>query len=499
MRKTSTMRWSSRVLLLAFLAAVTLNARTVSSQALTPKDYQNVNPPDSAQEEGLNVYVSALLERLLKVDDKDYEFTATMFLYFSWLDPGARQQMEESTIAYRNATGECFMPCVSDSKPSRKATGFAAEYSCCDEIWLPQVVAYNLLPPYHTQFDGLIVGTDGTVGWYKSIYGKYFTSMEFSTFPLDTQNLQVSLGLNSVSHGNSSQGIRFVPSASSTVFMMKQGIEGHQDGKKVDSVSGWQVENVSMESVEVPLMESVEYFIYYFGTGSDKSDPMPMVGTTGSSSPPASPFTNPALHHYGLNIYIEVKRISSYYIINQIVPIYVLVLVSMVTYFHNPSKIDTRIAVNVTCFLALTAIKWVVNRELPNSSYPTPVTLLIITAYALFGFAVVESIVVHTVYKKAENEKQGDEKNNKVDYEVLEPSKATTPPPSGSNSLSNVKTDSQGFKLLSSRKWTTFSKGIRRVKGDHEHDVTELAIIIDMTSLTLAILTTVISSAVYFT
>ena len=124
------------------------------------------------------------------------------------------------------------MPCVPESKPSRKATSFAAEYSCCDEIWLPQVVAYNLLPPYHTQFDGLIVGTDGTVGWYVSFYGKFFTGMQFHDFPLDSQRLQISLGLNSVSLGNSSQGVRFVPSASATAFMMKQGIEGHQ--QKVD-------------------------------------------------------------------------------------------------------------------------------------------------------------------------------------------------------------------------------------------------------------------------
>lgn len=155
----------------------------------------------------------------------------------------------------------------------------------------------------------------------------------------------------------------------------------------------------------MPLMASVEYFIDSFGTSSAESDPMPMVSPAAEgAAASASPFTNPELNHYGLNVYIEVKRMSGYYIINQIVPIYVLVLVSMVTYFHNPSKIDVRIAVNVTCFLALTAIKWVVNRELPNSSYPTPVTMIIITAYALFGFAVVESIVVHTVYKKAEKQ-----------------------------------------------------------------------------------------------
>ena len=47
----------------------------------------------------------------------------------------------------------------------------------------------------------------------------------------------------------------------------------------------------------------------------------------GNKSNSASPFTNPELKHYGINVYIDVKRMSDYYIINQIVPIYVLVLV----------------------------------------------------------------------------------------------------------------------------------------------------------------------------
>merc|ERR1712032_1266845 len=114
------------------------------------------------------------------------------------------------------------------------------------------VAAYNLIPPFHTQFNGLIVGKNGTVGWYKSIYAKYFSGMQFSKFPLDSQQLQISLGLNSVAHGPDSQTIQFVPSATSSVFMMRQGIEGQKG--KVDSVSGWEIRDVSMEATGVPLI-----------------------------------------------------------------------------------------------------------------------------------------------------------------------------------------------------------------------------------------------------
>merc|ERR1712188_251845 len=192
-------------------------------------------------------------------------------------------KMLAATDAYRNGSGECEFSCVAESKPSREARGYAPEFSCCDGIWLPQVVAYNLLPPFHTQFSGLIIGKDGTVGWYNSIYAKYFTGMQFSKFPL--------------------------------------GIEGHKG--KVDSVSGWEVQDLSMEATDVPLMEAVDYFVYDFGTGPVTGEPMPIAGDADKDS--SNPFRDPELRHYGVNIYINVKRLSEYYIINQIIPIYVLV------------------------------------------------------------------------------------------------------------------------------------------------------------------------------
>merc|ERR1711907_621465 len=144
--------------MMALLAAMAL-APMVAGQVLTPDEYRTCNVPPSSNDT-VDVYTSALLERLIDVNDRAYEFTALLFLYFSWEDPTAMD---------------------------------------------------NMITPYHTQFSGLIVGEDGKVGWYKSLYGKYFTNMQFSMFPLDTQRLQISLGLTSVSQGAGSQTVRFVP------------------------------------------------------------------------------------------------------------------------------------------------------------------------------------------------------------------------------------------------------------------------------------------------
>ena len=121
------------------------------------------------------------------------------------------------------------------------------------------------------------------------------------------------------------------------------------------------------------------------------------------------------------------------------------------------------------------------------------------TAYAQFGFAVIESIAVFALYKRAEI----DEQEEKQEAFASPPS---SPKAERAPSLTKS-SEKPSFKLLlqsaSSKQWlfsnvSRFSLGIRKLKGDHDHKVTEIAIILDMCSLTLTVVTTVVSSAIYF-
>ena len=308
--------------------------------------------------------------------------------------------LSQSTNAYRNGSGDCQFPCVAGSMPSRTAEGYAPEFSCCDDIWLPQVVAYNLIPPYHTQFNGLIVGEDGKVGWYKSLYGKYFTNMQFSLFPLDTQSLQISLGLTSISQGAGSQTVRFVPSATASMFLMRNAIEGQK--KKVDSVSGWSIQDVSMQVVDQPLEEAVDYFIEYFGTPPVPEEPMPVAGDNDTNRDPSNPFRDPEFRHHGVNIYISIK------------------------------------------------VRWVHNISAFRSSHPS----MVLTLSPLAGI----SFVFHV--SKEEKEKQ--------EAFASSPSspKAETPSLTKSSQMSSFKAVLKSS--ARSERWLTFSRCIRKLKGDHE-------------------------------
>ena len=88
-------------------------------------------PVPSPLEAGLgkvDIHVSALVERLLGVDDKEYRFESLMYLYFSWTDPRAYRAVDA------NGTAECRLPCNSAGNDA----------SCCDEVWLPGLDIFNM-------------------------------------------------------------------------------------------------------------------------------------------------------------------------------------------------------------------------------------------------------------------------------------------------------------------------------------------------------------------
>jgi hypothetical protein len=65
---------------------------------------------------GVNVYVSAICDHLVDVDDSKYRFEAVLFLLLTWTDVRARPAIEAASLAaqtssYNNGNG-CAYPCT---------------------------------------------------------------------------------------------------------------------------------------------------------------------------------------------------------------------------------------------------------------------------------------------------------------------------------------------------------------------------------------------------
>ena len=115
----------------------------------------------------VDIHVSALMERLLGVDDSNYRFESLLYFYLSWTDPRAYPAVVESTTAVVNGTKECGLPCSSVGN----------DITCCDGVWLPSLDLVNVyalpedrLNPYGIAAFPEANGTGGGgVFWYSAV------------------------------------------------------------------------------------------------------------------------------------------------------------------------------------------------------------------------------------------------------------------------------------------------------------------------------------------
>ncbi len=326
--------------------------------------------PDSPRD----IYVSPMLERLVDVDDREYRFETVVYLYLSWQDPWAAYRMYESTLAYRNGSKEvCEFPCASGWKLARGDNQgiFAPETTCCDDVWLPTIDLMNVyeLPDTRLQPYQILTYENGAVAWWTAVHGKYYTPMDITRFPFDTQELVMQFGFQSKQVVN-----EFIPSSSSTRFLIRgQG----------EIVSGWDVKSVEVKPWSTTMQEGVNYYVERFGTPSNPNDPAPIVDYAAPDEGNENGY-----EIVSFDVVVTISRKWRYYVLNMIVPILLLVCLSLVTYMIPADSLDTRISLNVTLFLSLTALQFIINAELPKSSNPSAVTELILASYIMVAFAV---------------------------------------------------------------------------------------------------------------
>ena len=239
---------------------------------------------------------------------------------------------------------------------------------------------------------------------------------------------------------------KYIPSASSTRFLIRG--EG-------DIVSGWDVTDLVVEAKNFTLQSELEFFIGNYGKYPVASDPNPVIPPIGESIPLEARIV-------AFDIRIKIQRLWSYYgkrtktnfcraicfclvlrllwgrtayinhtlltthgqllgiVLNMIVPILLLVSLSLITYIIPAESLDARVALNVTLFLSLTALQFIINDQLPRSSYPSAVTKLILVCYVVVAFGVPETIVVYAIARsssvKEEMEKQ-QQQHSSIEYE----------------------------------------------------------------------------------
>ncbi|KAF8055655.1 hypothetical protein HT031_006677 [Scenedesmus sp. PABB004] len=378
----------------ALLLLAAWGAPRAAAYSLNPFQGQGVAPAGSVK-----IYLTVLLERVLGVDQRNYGFEAITYFYMSWHDPRAKEAVTKFSKLQNDPTYNSGNGCIRfcDNAYDESFGRFAGANGtssrlCCDGVWLPGFGFRNAhsLPEGRVEpLYAIVVAPDNeTVTWRLTTHGTYFTPMDFHAFPFDSQDLIIELSTTQATPDK----IVVVPSATSHKLFV------HGPG---DDLSTWRIVDVSIK-VDPPLKGSN---LIAHSSPVSPDDPSPQSAVNATPAQLANSVV-PPLYFCVTKIHIKVQRLWTYYLFVAILPVLFLVWVAHVTFFMGPTRLNDRVSVLITLMLALVALQWVINENLPDSSYLLPTSQLVLLSYACLGMLVGVSVGVYQIsmYKSLRKE-----------------------------------------------------------------------------------------------
>ena len=327
---------------------------------------QGVPPPTGPTP----VYASAYLDRLVQVQTTRYSFEAVIYLTFSWVDARANASVEAATqeafLESQEERRECLRPCVGGVP------------QCCDTLWLPGSALRNVdeLPDGRVAEEVIALDpSTGAVRWTHLLHGIFLTPMDFHAFPFESLQLLVEMSAVCDDCGGGGGWFYVVSGAGARVDREMAG-GGHFNG---DDLSGYAIQSASLHTTTWNTSS-----LLADSTGPDANDPFPLTA---------------AKQFQGLVVVTHVRRISGWWLVNMLIPLYLIVALSWTVFLVTPYHLDTRLGTCVTLFLALTTLQIVYTSDLPQCSYLTLVDALVLLSYFAVAGAAIESLAVHQLVR----------------------------------------------------------------------------------------------------
>ena len=210
------------------------------------------------------------------------------------------------------------------------------------DVWHPSIQILNQQRIVATFPKTAEIHPDGTVVYHQRYWGSFSQSLELESFPFDSQKLTVTLA--NVGYGT--QSVRLLPSADSGVS-----------------------ENLLIPDWEV--------------TGSD---------FTASTLP----MEYEAAQIQGMVFTLNVKRDTSYFRYKVIFPLVLIVMMSWMVFWIDPSLVASQISVSVTAMLTMIAYRFALAGLIPRLPFLTTLDLFVLVSTLAVFISMIE--VLYTAH-----------------------------------------------------------------------------------------------------
>ncbi|CAI5463659.1 unnamed protein product [Closterium sp. Yama58-4] len=220
------------------------------------------------------------------------------------------------------------------------------------------------------------------------VEGTFSSPFAFQKFPFDSQVLRLVVAVEG------SGEFYLVGSNSGRQSEQGGGQLGGGGGTYVnDEVTGWKIASVALNCTpsDTTVSSSATY------TPEDPWNAVPdNTGSDGAASNQSSTcvFT------------IQIKRTSSVYVIAVLLPVILSVYLTFTAFIAKPEDLEIRLGACLTLFLALVAIQFVIDSQLPRTSAITNFGYLMITSYIVIWLCTMETLVAFCIAERIEKNVQ---------------------------------------------------------------------------------------------
>jgi hypothetical protein len=99
-------------------------------------------------------------------------------------------------------------------------------------------------------------------------------------------------------------------------------------------------------------------------------------------------------------IRMRIIRFLSPFMVKIFVPLLIVVLMSMLTFFIAPEELEAQVGLGATALLSIIAFNFVISGDLPDVGYLTRADTLIMGSYVIIFLALVESVLVNVLHRR---------------------------------------------------------------------------------------------------
>jgi len=315
-------------------------------------DDLNIPHPYYDSEDPIVVRVDFYIDKIFKVEAQKGTFEAQVNLWLTWNEPRLKKILDKYNL-YTDSKKKPYYLCSFD--PSNSFSNF--------KLFDPSIDFFNRIDKPEVEnhmADWVDIFSDGTIDQrLKDTATFHSTKFDFRKFPFDEQQLYVELWSE-----YPSMFVELEPNEPYMTAYAQSGIYDPVDNLKM-TIDGWNIKSITYETY--------------------------------------SYLDNDGLPYTGFLFYINIKRLTSYYVFKIILPIIFLLVISWSVFWVRGSQLEAKVNVTIVCLLSLIAYNFIIDEDLPKLSYLTFLDSFILMSYFYTGIATV--LCVYSFTRKLKSRK----------------------------------------------------------------------------------------------